>query len=48
MIEFDLPGGVRVRVDASVYEKALRRMLEAVTAKAQRDNCRAGNARQSG
>ena len=30
VIEIDLPGGVRVRVDGSVNEKALRRVLSAV------------------
>ena len=30
VIEIDLPGGARVRVDGSVNEKALRRVLAAV------------------
>jgi hypothetical protein len=30
MIEFDLPTGVRLRVDALVNEKALRRVLQAL------------------
>lgn len=30
VIEIDLPGGVRVRVDSGVTEKALRRVLSAV------------------
>jgi transposase len=30
VIEIDLPGGVRVRVDSSVNEKALRRVLSAL------------------
>ena len=30
VIEIDLPGGVRVRVDSGVNEKALRRVLSAV------------------
>jgi hypothetical protein len=30
VIEVDLPDGVRVRVDSSVKEKALRRVLSAV------------------
>lgn len=30
MIELDLPGGTRVRVDAFVNEKALRRVLQAL------------------
>jgi len=30
MIELELPGGVRLRVDAFVNEKALRRVLEAL------------------
>lgn len=30
VIEIDLPGGARVRVDGSVNEKALRRVLSAV------------------
>jgi hypothetical protein len=30
VIEIDLPGGVRVRVDSGVTEKALRRVLLAV------------------
>jgi len=31
MIELDLPGGARLRVDAFVNEKALRRVLQALT-----------------
>ena len=30
MIEIDLPNGVRLRVDAFVNEKALRRVLQAM------------------
>jgi hypothetical protein len=30
VIEIDLPSGVRLRVDAAVNEKALRRVLQAM------------------
>jgi len=33
VIEIDLPGGIRVRVDSGVNEKALRRVLSAVRGK---------------